>query len=306
VAANTPLECLLEDCDIDLILYYVSPDGALTEPVPAHDALIVAMSAMDQPLLAALAPILAHWPRPVINAPQHIPATERATASRLLQNVPGLLMPPTVPAPRSALLAAAINAAAQCAGIAFPLIVRPLDSQAGRDLAQLASAEALIPYLAQVADADFFVSPFIDYRGADGLFRKFRIALIDGAAFACHMAVSSHWMIHYVNAGMYDEAAKRAEEAAFMEDFPRFAARHAHALAAIQQRAGLDYLCIDCAETPDGQLLIFEIDHVMVVHAMDTAELFPYKQVHMLKVRQAFREFVLRLSAAATTAGGAR
>ena len=68
------------------------------------------------------------------------------------------------------------------------------------------------------------------------------------------------------------------------------------ALEAIYQRTLLDYLCIDCAETRDGQLLVFEIDHAMVVHAMDPEDLFPYKRQHMQKVKYAFRDFLLRLT----------
>jgi hypothetical protein len=110
------------------------------------------------------------------------------------------------------------------------------------------------------------------------------------------MGISSNWMIHYVNAGMYEDAGKREEENAFMEHFDNFSARHRAALDAIYQRTHLDYLCIDCAETRDGKLLIFEIDHTMVVHAMDPEHLFPYKQVHMEKVKTAFRNLLFRLT----------
>jgi hypothetical protein len=102
-------------------------------------------------------------------------------------------------------------------------------------------------------------------------------------------------MVHYVNAGMYEDAAKRAEEAEFMANFEHFAERHRAALETIHQRLRLDYFCIDCAETQDGQLLIFEADHVMVVHAMDQEALFPYKQQHMRKAERAFRDFLLGL-----------
>jgi hypothetical protein len=81
-----------------------------------------------------------------------------------------------------------------------------------------------------------------------------------------------------------------------MANFDDFAQRHQAALAAIACRTQLDYLCIDCAETPDGQLLVFEIDHAMVVHAMDLEEQFPYKQPHMLKVKNAFRDYLARLT----------
>ncbi|HXU93703.1 MAG TPA: hypothetical protein VFP33_08620 [Gallionella sp.] len=303
IAENTPLDCLLENSDIDLIFYYVSHGAPLALPVPEHDVLMVAISDSDRnrDILVALEQALSGWPKPVINAPQHIPTTGRNTASMLLQDAPGLLIPPTLRTARSVLQDIASGNARlseSILGCDFPIIVRPVGSQAGRDLDKVTCPEELAAYLAKVSAAEFFVSRFIDYSGKDGLFRKFRIALIDGKPYACHMAVSSNWMVHYVNAGMYEEAQKRAEEGAFMEHFDDFALRHRAALDAIYQRTRLDYLCIDCAETNDGQLLIFEIDHTMVVHAMDPEDLFPYKQVHMHKVQQAFRDFLFRLSAA--------
>ena len=301
IAANTPLECLLENSDIDLIFYYVSPGAPLALPIPEHDALIVAMSESDdnRGILASLEQTLSHWPKPVINAPRNIPATDRNTASMLLQDAPGLLIPPTLRASRPALLDIAFGNARlpdlfeDCN---FPVIVRPLDSQAGRDLDRIDGPEAMAAYLAKVDRAEFFLSRFIDYSGKDGLFRKFRVAMIDGAPFACHMAVSSNWMVHYVNAGMYEDARKRAEEAGFMEHFDDFARRHRSALDAVYRRTKLDYFCIDCAETQDGRLLIFEVDHTMVVHAMDPEELFPYKLRHMQKVQKAFRDYLFRLA----------
>lgn len=305
LAANTPLECLLENSDIDLSFYYVSPGAPLALPVPEHDVLIVSMSEADEnrDLLVSLEHALAAWPKPVINAPRHIPTTGRSLASKLLQNAPGLLIPPTLRASRSELQAIATGSdrlAELFDDCTFPIILRPVGSHAGRDLEKIDGPEAVAAYLSRVGEAEFFLSRFIDYRSEDGLFRKMRVALIDGAAFACHMAVSSNWMIHYVNAGMYDEAWKRAEEAAFMANFDDFAQRHRAALDAISRRTKLDYLCIDCAETPDGQLLIFEIDHAMVVHAMDPEDQFPYKQSHMQKVKDALRDFLFRLTARRT------
>lgn len=303
LAANTPLDCLLEDSDVDLIYHYVASDGLLPVELPAHDALMVGLSETDahRELLATLADQLADWPRPVINDPRQIPATGRNTASRLLADAPGLSIPATERIERATLAAVAdgrldLAATAACA---FPIILRPVDSHAGRDLARLGDPGELAAYLAGVADEEFFIAPFIDYRSADGLFRKFRIALVDGQPLACHMAVSEHWMIHYVNAGMYEDAGKRAEEARFMAQFAVFAERHREALQAIHRRTGLDYLCLDCAETRDGELLIFEIDHAMVVHAMDCPERFPYKQEPMAALRATFRDFLDRLTAPA-------
>lgn len=303
ISANTPLDCLLENSDIDLIFYYVSPDDPLALPIPEHDAVYVGICESDEnrAALAALEPALARWPKPVINKPQHIAATGREMASRLLQDAPDVLIPPTLQVSRSVLqdiAAGSVELAGHCAGCDFPIIVRPVGSHAGRDLERIEHHEALDAYLLKVKDAAFFVSRFIDYSGEDGLFRKFRVALIDGQPFACHMGISSDWMIHYVNAGMYEDAQKRSEEAAFMEHFDDFVRRHRAALDAIHQRTKLDYVCIDCAETQAGQLLIFEIDHAMVVHAMDPELLFPYKKIHMQKVEAAFRDYLVRLTSA--------
>ncbi|MFH2134630.1 MAG: hypothetical protein ABII81_05555 [Pseudomonadota bacterium] len=299
IAANIPIDCLLERTDVDLIFYYVSQPDPLALPVPEHDVVLVAISESDdnRATLLALEESLKDWPKPVINQPSRIPCVGRDAASELLHGVPGIAMPPTLRCGREVLQAIAAGQttlAAHFPGNDYPIIVRPYDSQAGRDLARIASVEELAEYLAKVQATDFFIARFIDYSGDDGLFRKFRIALIDGQPFACHMAVSHNWMIHYTNAGMYEDANKRAEELAFMDHFDDFVQRHHAALDEIHRRTGLDYVLIDGAETRDGKLLIFEIDHTMVVHAMDSEELFPYKQQHIAKARDAFRAYLQR------------
>lgn len=64
LAANTPLDCLLEDSDVDLIYHYLADDGQLPAELPEHDALMVGLSETDahRQRLAALAGQLADWP----------------------------------------------------------------------------------------------------------------------------------------------------------------------------------------------------------------------------------------------------
>jgi hypothetical protein len=132
----------------------------------------------------------------------------------------------------------------------------------------------------------------MEYRGRDGLFRKYRIVLIDGHPYACHMAISNNWMVHYITAGMTESAGKRAEEAGFFARFDDdFARRHRDSLAAIADRLGLEYVGIDCGETPEGELLVFEVDSGMTVHSMDPVE----------KVCRAFRQMLLDHAARSPT-----
>ncbi len=295
--ANVPLECLFEDSDMDLHICYPRPGEPLGGELPQHDVLFVALSETDanRPLLRQLCADLVRWPRPVLNRPERVPRVARNRASSLLADAPGVVMPPTLRVPRHDLAVLGQGGAPLAPDIGLPLIVRPVDSHAGHGLCRIDDLAALNGYLDTEPAEEFFVSPFVDYRGSDGLFRKFRVLLIDGRSYACHMGVSSDWMIHYLNAGMAREAAKRAEEERFMATFDTaFAVRHATALRAIHERIDLDYLGIDCAETADGRLLVFEVDPAMIVHALDPADVFPYKQPQMQKVFRAFRDMLIR------------
>lgn len=298
--ANTPLECLLEESDIALVFHFVSLGDKLLDEVPAHDLLFVGISDSDanRALLQALERALHGWAQPVLNAPQFLPFTGRDRASSLLQGIERLVVPTTQRVSREQLLALADGPCAPgqpLADVAFPVILRPVGSQAGANLQKIVNPSALRCYLESLDDTAFYLAPFVDYSDASGLFRKVRIALIAGQPFVCHMAVSSHWMIHYVNAGMYAEAWKREEEARFMSDFAQFAGKHALALQAISQRMRLEYLVMDCAETAAGDLLLFEIDHGGVVHAMDVESMFRYKNAHIHKAKQAFCELLYGL-----------
>jgi glutathione synthase/RimK-type ligase-like ATP-grasp enzyme len=300
IQSNTPLECLLEVSDIELIFHYVALGDDMLGRVPEHDLLFVGISDSDanRGLLQALSGVLEAWPRPVLNSPQYLPLTGRDRASELLQNIPNLLAPVTRRISRAqleALTSGNTTVEQLLDGCDFPIILRPLGSQAGVDLEKIDNPKGVSQYLARLKGDDFFMAPFIDYSDAHGQFRKIRIALIDGEAFVCHMAVSSNWMIHYVNAGMYAEEWKRREEATFMNEFQGFVKKHKAALDAISQRMQLEYLVMDCAETLSGDLLLFEIDHGGVVHAMDVESIFPYKNEHVHKAQKAFSALLTRL-----------
>ncbi|MGZ3404561.1 MAG: ATP-grasp domain-containing protein [Phenylobacterium sp.] len=301
--ANTPIDFLLEGSDVELTVYYV--DGALPSPseAPDHDVAFLAIGQSDDgsKALTALGPApFANWPRPVVNGhPELIAALSRDGVADAFDGHPMVLCPATRRVERASLQDIALGGstlAALHSGLAFPVIVRPLGSHAGNGLQKLQSPSELEAYLAEHDEAEFFVAAFVDYSAADGLFRKLRVVFVNGQPFVSHMAVSERWMVHYLNADM-GQAANRAEEAEVMASFDAgFALRHGAAFAALSQTLGLDYFGIDCAETRDGRLLVFETDVAMIVHAMDSAELYPYKKPAMAKL---FNGFVASLAAAA-------
>jgi len=290
--ANTPIDFLINGSNTVLWLRYVDAETRALDNLPEHDVAFMAIGEANghAAVLARMAALLGDCPQPVMNAdPAMIARLTRDGVSAMLADEPALLAPLTHRFPRAALAAVAAGEATFGADLAFPVIVRPIGTHAGHGMARIEGPAPLADYLAGAPATDFYVAPFIDYRGADGLFNKQRIVFIDGQPFASHMALSTHWMVHYVNADMIGDAGKRAIEADWMARFDSdFALRHAAAFAALHRRIGLDYFGIDCAEMPDGRLLVFELDVAMVVHDMDDPVVFPYKLPAMAKLFAAF------------------
>ncbi|MDR3482373.1 MAG: RimK family alpha-L-glutamate ligase [Burkholderiaceae bacterium] len=292
--ANTPIEFLIEGSDVALDLLYIDAKFPLPATLPEHDIVFIALGESDEnrPLLTQIAQQAKSWTRPLLNRPECIANLTRNGACALLGSAPGISMPISVRVARATLTQLAqreLNATAILADGDFPIIVRPVGSHGGHGLDKIDQPDSLEKYLESEDAAEFYISRFVDYRSDDGQFRKYRIMLIEGKPFICHMAISQNWMIHYLNAGMLESAEKRAEEARFMADFETgFALRHAAAFRAVTEILQLDYVGLDCAETRDGKLLIFEADSDMIVHAMDPVDMFPYKQATMRKIFDAF------------------
>ena len=296
---NTPIELLVDGLPIEVTRLYVDRLGDLPDSCPDHDVTIFAVGESEEtrPALERLRGLSALWPKPMLNDALAILDLSRDRLWRKLDGVPGLAVPPTVRLTGAALMGLARDEQSLPEGT-FPLIVRPVGSHAGQGLAKIEDAAGLAAYVEQAPLPMAYVSHFVDYASDDGRWRKYRIAFIDGRPHLAHLAVGDHWMVHYLNAGMAESAEKRAEEAAAMAHFDEdFAQRHAAAFAGLQERLGLDYFAIDCAETADGQLLLFEADVSMIVHALDPEDLYPYKRMQMAKLFGAF-EGLLRERAA--------
>lgn len=305
MGGNTPIEFLLEDSDIELLTLYVVDGIGLPEQLPDHDVAIVVASdsAECREALAVIEKAAPNWPRPLLNRPSLIGNLDRDKLYRLLMGIPGLDIPATIHATRAQLEALSEGRIA-CKDIAgelhFPMIARPRGTHAGVGLAKLDDAAALAAYLAERKEQDFFVARFVDYSSPDGLYRKYRLTMVDGKPYACHMAIAERWDIWYLNADMAFSEEKRAEEAIFMLDFDHaFAARHNNAIEEMSKRVGLDYFIVDCAENRNGELLVFEADNTAVVHNMDPPAVFPYKPPQMRKIFAAFTAMLSRHAKAA-------
>ena len=288
---NTPLDFITRSLNVRLDLLYLLPGRGLPAVLPDHDVAYIGGGDMGAPdALARRASLFRAWPRPVLNDPALVSRLARAELSASLAGAPGICSPDCAMLSRAEVL--------RGVDLPFPVLIRPVGSHAGSNLLKANDAAAITDYLQLVDVPSYYVTRFEDYRSADGLFRKYRVAFIDRAPFLCHMGVSANWMIHYLNAGMTGSEDKRLDEAHAMAEFDTgFAVRHQAAFDTLNERIGLDYFTVDCAETRDGRLLVFEADAEAIVHMMDPPDLFPYKLPQMRRVFAAFAVMLRRHAA---------
>jgi hypothetical protein len=149
---------------------------------------------------------------------------------------------------------------------------------------------ALAAALAETGPA--ILTRFVDSRGADGSYRKYRAIFVDREPFAYHLAIARNWLVHYWTAGMEQDAARRAEEARFLANPAAvLGAAGMEALAAIGARLDLDFAGIDFAMLPDGRLLVFEANATMLVHPEEDAD-FAYRNPAVARILDAFEAMV--------------
>lgn len=294
---NTPIDYLVESSDIQLDLYYVLPGSLSLEPLPEYDVAIICAGASEKntDTLDAIAQMT--LANPPLNLAERISACTRDGVFRMLESLPGIVIPATLRTTRREL-----EHHARCKqrlNEDGPLTIRPLDSQGGRALEKIEDVAQLNAYL-QRSDADeFYLSRYVNYQSPDGKYRKLRIALIDYEPYLCHLAIGEGWIVHYNTAGMEQDAEKRTEEDAYLREFYENPAL-AQTLRVIAKRLALDYVVLDCALMPDGKLLIFEADNRGWVHATDPLDLFSYKQDAMKKIFSAFRAMLIKTMHTAT------
>jgi hypothetical protein len=305
--ANTPIDFLLEGSDIDLTYLYVDAGTPSLPDLSSFDVVFMAVgeSGENRPVLETIERLLAGRPEwlPVMNGGSaNVARLTREGVSALLADAPGILAPSTSILSHAELSGEGADPTrtALADHLAFPITIRPAGTHAGGGLERISRPSELLPYCRRQPAEKYHVAPFIDYSGPDGRYRKQRIVFIDGKAFASHYAVSEHWIVHYLSAGMAENAWRRAEEQRWMENFDAdFAVRHSEAFEALCSRVGLDYFGIDCAEMPDGRLLLFEVDVAMIVHDMDPEDVFPYKKPVMRKLFAAFQQALAKRTAGA-------
>jgi aromatic-L-amino-acid/L-tryptophan decarboxylase len=297
VGGNIPTRYLLDDRVFQTFVIVPEFYDAKV-PLPQHQVVFNAIGDADLagPALAAAQCVVALTTAPVINPPSAVLATGRADHARL-SPLPGVVLPRTVIFPRDLLSSQDAGPALARHGFRFPLLVRTPGFHTGRHFVRIESAAGLAGAVSELPGADLMVIEFLNARGADGKVRKYRVMMIDGQLYPLHLAISSHWKIHYVTAEMAQRADHRAEEAEFLENMPGvLGPRAMAALAQIQGVLGLDYAGIDFGLSSIGDVLLFEANATMVVNPPEPDERWAYRRPAVDRIFAAVRRMLCAAS----------
>ena len=306
VGGNTPTDSFLDDRYFHttvLVTEYYDPKL----PLPPHDLVFNSIGDADlcREGLEAACSIVARTGRPVINHPQAVLKTGRVANAERLRGLPDIIVPRMMTLPRSALADAGGVEAVAGNGFSFPLLVRAPGFHTGRHFVRVETPERLAAAIAKLPGEDVWLIEQLDARDNEGMFRKFRVMIVDGQLYPLHLAISQDWKVHYFTADMARSAENRSKDAAFLEDMTSAVGRRGiAALERIGKVLGLDYGGIDFAVNAQGEILFFEANATMVVVPLSLDEKWNYRRPAVDRVFAAVRTMLVERSIGSSAAGG--
>ncbi|MDX2224438.1 MAG: hypothetical protein SFV21_16925 [Rhodospirillaceae bacterium] len=190
---------------------------------------------------------------PVLNT---VAATRRACRTALPATLAGQA---GVRVPRSTRFigrAGDLPAHIERAGHSWPVLTRPPGTHGSDGLIRHLDTRLLLADPDRVVDR--VVSDFVDTRGPDGLYRKYRMVWADGRVFRRHAIAATHWNVNgparIDMVGRHDLIA--AEKAFIAGADSTLDGR----VTALFRAVGLDVAVIDFAIDPAGDLVVFELN----------------------------------------------
>jgi len=236
---------------------------------------------------------------PVVNAPGAVLASTRERIHGLAEGLEHLHVPRTVRVYLSN--PGAITELLKRDLVGLPFLIRPLGAHGGRGLVRIDAEDEVRRIVVPEDEYGFYyLTDFVDFAGADGLYRKIRLFAIGGQVMARHMIIGRSWNVRMAIRGevMTSDPALIAEEEAFMKDPQGYLGdgiwRDTETLA---RRMGLDYMGIDGALLDDGRFAVFEANASMNAFQQRYLETFPYLSRPIREIREATEALLLAKAA---------
>jgi hypothetical protein len=288
---NVPYKAIMPPTKYSRLVWYMECARPEETPDPArYDLVFNVIGDADLAIhsLAAVESFVAACPKPVLNRPGPVMRTRRDRLGPLLGGLADVVVPQTVRLRESEITERGFRALAAAHGFEGPVLVRPAGLHGGQGMVLVDGPEALDRV--SPGPGDYYMIQYVDYRSADGLYRKYRTLFVGGRPFAYHQAISGDWLVHHDTAGMDDSSERREEEARFLADPGAVLGdKGKAAIAAIGQALELDYCGADFALLADGRILVFEANATMLAHFEDPHGPYAHKNAYVAAIVEAFQ-----------------
>lgn len=233
---------------------------------------------------------------PVINHPDKIARTARDAVAALLADVPNLVVPRIGRFAKAGRPASAVADEIE-AGFGYPLIARTLDLQQGLGMVKVDGRGQLLQAIDTTLPEDFFVTEFIDSRGASGLHRKVRAAAVGDQVFVMRVDWDHHWMVHGRKSD--DRVAFYRNNRHLLAEEDRICADPDQVLQApvmgtleaIRTRMPLDIYGVDFDVMADGRLVLYEANATMNLFSGAVPDIRSPERAHQ-RTLAAMREYI--------------
>jgi tetratricopeptide (TPR) repeat protein len=294
---NTPTEYLFEDAFFDTDTLALFSGREFDAAALGQNIQLVVNLVSDADQTEALLPLAAdlvdRLGLQTLNHPRKVQQTTRDAVASLLREVPGCRVPQAL----------RLKAGTDCSEAALKAVLpfsstvlaRPVGTHGGDDFEKVEDLTALSAFLSQRPDHDHYLIEYIDYVSADGHFRKYRFIFIGDQILPYHLCIGRDWKLHHINTDMAHQPWMQQEEEAFLNDSAAvFGQAQMQALDAIRARIGLDYCGIDCGLDMAGNVVVFEVNASMLVHARN--EGFLYKTPAVERIKRAYDAMLRKLA----------
>lgn len=293
---NAPFLRFLDN-RVFLVTVMVTEFYDMSRPLPAHEIVVNAIGDSDLcgAALKAAQRIVDATKAPVINRPSEILLTSRMHNAKRLAAIPGVVAARTENFSKEVLRRTDASTALAACGFSFPFLLRSPGYHLGRNFLQISDDNGLAAAAASLPANNLTAIEFLDARGVDGKWRKYRVMTIGGRLYPAHLAVSSDWKVHYFSADMADHPEYRAEDRAFLENMSEvLGSRAMRAIEGISDALGLDYAGIDFGVDQAGNVLLFEANAAMTVSPPDPDTRWDYRRAPIARLLNAAPHMILQ------------
>lgn len=295
---NTPTEYLFQDAffDTDTLALFRARDYDTAELGRNIQLVINLVSDADQTaeLLPLAADLVDRFALPCVNHPSKVLKTTRDAVAVLLRDIPNCRIPQALRLKAGA--DRSESALKAMLPFASTVLGRPVGTHGGDDFEKLEDIAALSAFLSARPEHDHYLIEYIDYISADGHFRKYRFIFVGDDILPYHLCIGRDWKLHHVNTDMAHQPWTQQEEAAFLNNpAGAFGPAQYKALQDIRERVGLDYFGIDCGLDASGNVVVFEVNASMLVHARN--EGFAYKDPAVRRIKLAYDAMLRKMAA---------